>query len=231
MAVVALPHAAASAGVARRRLVADLRRRGVCRPSGSPTPSWSSPRWSATPSGTPARCPGTSCGPDWDVRDGCRRRSGSTTAAPTPAHGAAADRSRPAGRRHHRGRAGARPRHRGGGRERLGRGTRGSRPADLGDDRPRRPARPARDGARLRPGSPSRPDAHYSRAGDRRPFDVVVIGGGPAGASAALAAARRGARTVLLERAELPRYKTCGGGLVGLARDQLAEHRHRPAGG
>jgi anti-sigma regulatory factor (Ser/Thr protein kinase) len=29
MAVVALPHAAASAGVARRRLVADLRRRGV----------------------------------------------------------------------------------------------------------------------------------------------------------------------------------------------------------
>jgi geranylgeranyl reductase family protein len=56
-----------------------------------------------------------------------------------------------------------------------------------------------------------------------RPFDVdvVVIGGGPAGASAALAASRRGARTVLLERSELPRYKTCGGGLVGLSRDQI----------
>lgn len=52
-------------------------------------------------------------------------------------------------------------------------------------------------------------------------WDVAVIGGGPAGASAALAAARRGARTVLLERAELPRYKTCGGGLVGASRDQL----------
>ena len=50
----------------------------------------------------------------------------------------------------------------------------------------------------------------------------MVIGGGPAGATAALAAARRGARTVLLERAELPRYKTCGGGLVGMSRDQLA---------
>jgi geranylgeranyl reductase family protein len=55
-----------------------------------------------------------------------------------------------------------------------------------------------------------------------RSFDVAVIGGGPAGAVAALSAARRGARTVLLERAELPRYKTCGGGLVGSSRDQLA---------
>lgn len=46
-------------------------------------------------------------------------------------------------------------------------------------------------------------------------YDVAVVGSGPAGASAARAAAEAGARTVLLEKAELPRYKTCGGGLIG----------------
>jgi geranylgeranyl reductase family protein len=50
-------------------------------------------------------------------------------------------------------------------------------------------------------------------------FDVVVVGAGPAGAAAARAAAGAGARVCILERATLPRYKTCGGGLVGLSRD------------
>ena len=50
---------------------------------------------------------------------------------------------------------------------------------------------------------------------ERAEWDVAVIGGGPAGLSAAHAAAVAGARTVILERAEHPRYKTCGGGLIG----------------
>ena len=46
-------------------------------------------------------------------------------------------------------------------------------------------------------------------------YDVAVIGAGPAGSSAARAAADAGASVVLLDRAEFPRYKTCGGGLIG----------------
>lgn len=56
---------------------------------------------------------------------------------------------------------------------------------------------------------------------ERTVWDVVVIGAGPAGASAAYAAAVAGRRVLLLEKAELPRYKTCGGGIVGLSRDAL----------
>jgi geranylgeranyl reductase family protein len=49
-------------------------------------------------------------------------------------------------------------------------------------------------------------------------WDVAVVGGGPAGLAAASAAAAAGARTIVLERAEHPRYKTCGGGLIGASR-------------
>jgi geranylgeranyl reductase family protein len=54
-------------------------------------------------------------------------------------------------------------------------------------------------------------------------WDVAVVGAGPAGAAAARAAARAGARTVLLERAQLPRYKRCGGGLIGLSQQAIAD--------
>ncbi|WP_443076639.1 geranylgeranyl reductase family protein [Streptomyces sp. TRM 70361] len=52
-------------------------------------------------------------------------------------------------------------------------------------------------------------------------WDVVVVGAGPAGASAAYAAAVTGRRVLLLEKARLPRYKTCGGGIIGPSRDAL----------
>lgn len=44
-------------------------------------------------------------------------------------------------------------------------------------------------------------------------FDLVIVGGGPAGAVLARETAARGLRTVLLEKDRLPRYKTCGGGV------------------
>ncbi|MGV9878011.1 geranylgeranyl reductase family protein [Streptomyces sp. NPDC003006] len=46
-------------------------------------------------------------------------------------------------------------------------------------------------------------------------WDVIVVGAGPAGTTAARVAAENGCATLLLERAAIPRYKTCGGGLIG----------------
>lgn len=41
-------------------------------------------------------------------------------------------------------------------------------------------------------------------------YDLIVIGGGPAGTSAAITCARAGARVLLLERGRFPRHKVCG---------------------
>lgn len=50
-----------------------------------------------------------------------------------------------------------------------------------------------------------------------------MVGAGPAGASAAHEAAGAGATTLLLEKAKLPRYKRCGGGLIGPSQQLLRE--------
>ena len=52
-------------------------------------------------------------------------------------------------------------------------------------------------------------------------WDVAVVGTGPAGAAAARAAAGTGASVLLLDRAEVPRYKRCGGGLVGASQNAV----------
>ncbi|MGB3788056.1 MAG: geranylgeranyl reductase family protein [Phormidesmis sp.] len=44
-------------------------------------------------------------------------------------------------------------------------------------------------------------------------YDCIVVGAGPAGASAAYHLSKRGHSVLLLEKAALPRYKPCGGGV------------------
>lgn len=45
-------------------------------------------------------------------------------------------------------------------------------------------------------------------------YDVVVVGAGPAGTSAAYVLAKLGVKVALVEKASMPRYKPCGAGLV-----------------
>lgn len=52
-------------------------------------------------------------------------------------------------------------------------------------------------------------------------FDVIVVGSGPSGAMAAYEAAQNGHHVAILEKENLPRYKTCGGGLVLRGRKHL----------
>jgi geranylgeranyl reductase family protein len=44
-------------------------------------------------------------------------------------------------------------------------------------------------------------------------YDLIIAGAGPAGSSAAMEAAKRGCKTLLIDKDSFPRYKPCGGGL------------------
>ncbi len=50
---------------------------------------------------------------------------------------------------------------------------------------------------------------------DDRVYDLIIVGGGPAGATAALYAARRGLQVLLLDKERFPRDKVCGDALSG----------------
>jgi geranylgeranyl reductase family protein len=52
-------------------------------------------------------------------------------------------------------------------------------------------------------------------------FDVIVVGAGPAGASAARAASLAGRSTLLLEKQKHPREKRCGGGISAATLKEL----------
>jgi geranylgeranyl reductase family protein len=71
--------------------------------------------------------------------------------------------------------------------------------------------------------------AKQAQCSQQAQWDVAVVGGGPAGLSAAHAAAAAGARTLILERAEHPRYKTCGGGLIGASLNAVRDLARLPA--
>jgi geranylgeranyl reductase family protein len=52
-------------------------------------------------------------------------------------------------------------------------------------------------------------------------YDLIIIGGGPSGASAGRKAGKLGLNTLLLEKEKFPRYKPCAGGLTERARSYL----------
>ena len=64
-----------------------------------------------------------------------------------------------------------------------------------------------------------------SSTGQNRSFshDVIVIGAGPGGSTTAFYLAQAGLNTLLLDKADFPRDKTCGDGLTPRALHVLAE--------
>ncbi len=59
-------------------------------------------------------------------------------------------------------------------------------------------------------------------------YDVLIVGAGPAGATAAKELVKKGYRVAVIEKRKLPRYKICSGLILDRAQDLLAEHFGTP---
>ena len=56
--------------------------------------------------------------------------------------------------------------------------------------------------------------ALYGRSAEALTYDVIVVGAGPAGSTAAYECAKQGFKTLLLEKYKIPREKPCGGAVM-----------------
>lgn len=65
------------------------------------------------------------------------------------------------------------------------------------------------------------PNNHGTKQRESRSVELLIIGAGPAGATAAIHAGRRGISTLLIDTQPFPRDKTCGDGLTPRAIHQL----------
>ena len=59
-------------------------------------------------------------------------------------------------------------------------------------------------------------------------FDVIVVGAGPAGSTAAKTLAKKGQKVLLAERSKMPRYKSCSGQLIHKTLDLVEAYFGEP---